>query len=620
MSYGLFIAWALAVVGVLSADQDRTIHQAVQAGDLAAVRAIVEQAPTQVNAKDEMGRTPLHWAARGTNAELLAYLVDKGAVVNALDSNGTAPIHSVASRGNVDGIRILLGKGADIHLVTAEKDTPLHLAAQAGRVEAVRLLAGRGADLERANGYGRTPLVLAARERGGAAVIEALLDLGAKIDAADKSGDTALTLAAWRGTADVVSLLMKRNATVPISGEKGVQLLRRAVSKTLPDLFARMAWMGADLTIEQGGLTLLHAAAEGGSVPIVETLLSKGLDVNRRDANGWTPLLFAVDARRPAVIDLLLARGADKHARTTIGQSAYNIAEDDDARDVMAYLAARDFDRGPARFPELRGPYLGQKPPGKQSEVFAPGLVSGRYSLHANVVFSPDGKEALWTRMGGRAIVSRLVDGRWTYPRTARFGEVALEDSPCYHPDGSRLFDMAWRPFPGGRDTRKENIWVWDKGPNGWTNPRPLDASVNDLPQHWQFSADRAGNVYFSTTIAASSAGDIYVSRLVNGRYARPESLGPPINTEAIEGHPHVAPDGSYLLFCRGERDIYVSFRQPDGRWGETKPLGPEVNTPGMELLPTVSPDGKYLFYFGQGGVRWVDASVIQDARRSDAR
>jgi hypothetical protein len=100
-----------------------------------------------------------------------------------------------------------------------------------------------------------------------------------------------------------------------------------------------------------------------------------------------------------------------------------------------------------------------------------------------------------------------------------------LEDSPCYHPDGSRLYDMAWRPFPGGRDTRKENIWVWDKGPNGWTNPRPLDASVNDLPQHWQFSADRAGNVYFSTTIAASSAAE--------------------------DEFPCVSPDGSYLLFGR---------------------------------------------------------------------
>jgi hypothetical protein len=28
----------------------------------------------------------------------------------------------------------------------------------------------------------------------------------------------------------------------------------------------------------------------------------------------------------------------------------------------------------------------------------------------------------------------------------------------------------------------------------------------------------------------------------------------------------------------------------------------------------------KYLFYFGQGGVRWVDAAVLQDARRKDAR
>jgi hypothetical protein len=68
MSHGLFLAWTVAVIGVLSAGQDRTIHQAVQAGDLAAVRATVEKDGSLVNAKDEMGRTPLHWAARGTNA------------------------------------------------------------------------------------------------------------------------------------------------------------------------------------------------------------------------------------------------------------------------------------------------------------------------------------------------------------------------------------------------------------------------------------------------------------------------------------------------------------------------------------------------------------------------
>ena len=597
----------------------QAIIPAATSGDLAKVRELVEKDPACVNVRGTDGRTPLHWAARGVHLEVLRFLVDRGADVNALDNNGTAPLHSVASRGNVEGIRILLAKGADIHMATADRNTLLHLAAQAGRVEAVRLLVARGADIERANGYGRTPLVLAVRERGGPAVVEALLDLGAKVDAADTYGDTALGLAAWRGTADVVSLLLKRNASVPIDGAQGQQWLRWAVSKAVPELFSRMVQEGADLSIEQGGRTLLHAAAEGGSAPIVEVLLSKRLDINRKDANGWTPLHFAVDAGRTEVVDLLLAKGADKHARTSIGQSAYNVAEDDDDRTMMTFLAARGFDRGPAQFPELRGAYLGQKTPGKTSEVFAPGLVSGRHQLHGNVVFSPDGKEALWSRMGGRAIISRLVDGRWTYPRTATFGGVALEDVPSYHPDGTRLYDMAWRPFPGGRDTQKENIWVWDKGPDGWTNPRPLDAAVNDLPQHWQFSVDRAGHVYFSTSIRGSSGGDIYVSRFVDGRYAKPENLGPAVNSSAEDEFPRVSPDGSYLLFGRNE-DIYVSFRQKDGRWGEAKPLGAAVNTAGMELLPVVSPDGRYLFYFGTGGVRWVDAAVINDVRRMETK
>ncbi len=614
-AYSFLMAFVAVIIGIDAPPQSRTTHQAAQAGDLAALRAITEKAPAQVNAKDENGRSPLHWAARGTNIELLAYLVEKGAKVNALDNNGTAPLHSLSARGNVDGIRLLLAKGADIHIQTAEKNTSLHLAAQGGQVEAVRLLVARGADLERVNAYGRSPLVFAARERGGRAVVEALLDLGAKIDAVDKSGDTALALAAWRGSADVVTLLLERNASVPIDGARGLQLLRSAVSKALPELFSRMVQRGSDLDVEQDGRTLLHAAAEGGSVPIVEILLSRGLDINRKDANGWTPLHFAVDAERTGVVDLLLAKGANKDTRTAIGQSAYNVAEDDDDRDMMTFLTTKDFDRSPARFPELRGAYLGQKPPGRQSEVFAPGLVSGRHALHGNVVFSPDGKEAFWSLMGGQAVVSRLVDGRWTYPRRASYGGTALEDVPCYGHGGTRLYDMAWRALPDGRNTGKENIWVWDKGPNGWTNPRPLDAVINDLPQHWQFSVDREGNVYFSASIRGSLGEDIYVSRVAGGRNQKPENLGPAVNTLEEEGFPHVSPDGSYLLFGRSQ-DIYVSFRGKDGRWGDAAPLGPEVNTPGIELLPVVSPDGKYLFYFGEGGVRWVDAAVIQDTRR----
>ena len=44
-------------------------------------------------------------------------------------------------------------------------------------------------------------------------------------------------------------------------------------------------------------------------------------------------------------------------------------------------------------FPELTGPYLGQKPPGEKPELFAPGIISVEANFeHSTAVFSPDGK------------------------------------------------------------------------------------------------------------------------------------------------------------------------------------------------------------------------------------
>ncbi len=623
----IFFLFAVGMAASLFAAE---IHEAVKAGNLAAVKAVLEKDPGQINAKDETGRTPLHWAARGTNNEVLTYLVDQGASLDVLDNNGTAPLHSLASRGNAEGIRALLAKGADIEIQSPDKNTPLHFASLGRQVEAVRLLVELKADIENPNEKGRTPLVLAAREMAGPDVVRTLLDLGAKIDSVDRDGSTALGLAAWRGSADVVSLLLERKAAVPVQSPKGRQLLEYAVSKGLADLFSKMAEKGADMSFESGkGKTLLHAAAEGGSVPILEILLEKGLDINKKDANGKTPLHFAADMGRTAAVESLLAKGADAGARTVMGQSAYNLAEDNEDKEMMSFLAAKGLDRSPARFPELAGDYLGQTKPGKTAAVFAPGIVSGPYGLHSNIVFSTDGKEAYWSLMipprttgysSGRTLVSRLVDGRWTYPQKAVFSGMALEDVAFFHPAGTRLYDMARRLFPGGQNTGKENIWVWDKDSAGWTNPRPLDAAVNDLPQHWQFSVDREGSVYFSTTIPGGlGGGDIYVSRLVEGRYQKPENLGARVNSPGGEGYPFIAPDGRYLLFGR-DSGIFVSFRQNDGSWGEAKRLGREVNAAGGEMLPIVSPDGKYLFFFGQNGVHWIDAAVIEDMRSKESK
>jgi hypothetical protein len=283
-----------------------------------------------------------------------------------------------------------------------------------------------------------------------------------------------------------------------------------SVEKGLEALFFRFAREGADLT-PSAAPELLDRAAEGGSVAILEELLARGHAVDRRDANGWTPLHFAVDMGRNVAIDLLLAKGASLNARTVMGQTPLNIAEDNRDKETMAFLATKGAQHTPPEFPLLQGEYLGQTKPGRTAVAFAPGIVSARYQAHSNVAFSPDGKTAMWSVLnktrgvgysGGRTLVSRLENGRWTYPVRAFVAGVEVDDCPFFHPDGNSVFDMARRPMPGVVAGEDENIWSWKRKGKQWTAPTPLPGVVNDLPQHWQFSVDRKGNLYFGTTVS----------------------------------------------------------------------------------------------------------------------
>ncbi len=619
------LAGFLFIFGLLSLSQAAEIHQAAEAGDLAKVKALVEKDPACVKAKDGNGRTPLHLAAQGRHLEVLRYLVDKGADLDALDKNGIAPLHILARSGQTEAVRLMIDKGADIDIKDPVKLTPLNMAAESGLEAMVELLIEKGADIENKHAYGRTPLVGAARERGNINVIRMLLDAGADVNSSDKWGATALDLAAWRGFEEVVNLLLERGAALPDDTARTRELLRNAAEKGLAGLFSRVAEKGADLTfpIEDGG-TLLHAAAAGGSVPILETLLAQGLDVNRQDGNGWSPVHFAAEKGRGEATTFLLNKKADINARTLMGQTPYNIAEENGNPDVARALAEKRADPKPPRFPELKGPYLGQDKPGRKPEVFAPGIVSGRYGLHSNVAFSPDGREAFWAIMipprgrgygSGKTLVSRVVEGRWTYPVEAVFEDIPLDDVPFFHPDGTKLYDMASRPITPGGKPGKENIWEWNKSDGTWGRPRPLEEVINNNSLHWQFGVDRKGNIYLTLNIPGSyGESDIYCSRLVDGRYQMPENLGPGVNSSGRDEFPFVDPDGAYLLFVR-DFDIYVSFPDAAGKWGEAKKLGPEINTREMELLPVVSPDGRFLFFSRNQDSYWVDAGIIADLK-----
>ena len=95
--------------------------------------------------KDKNGSTPLHFAARRGNEEIVKVLLEHPKVcVNVIDGSGKTPLHLACSEGHKKICQLLLNYGADIKAITAGKTTPLHNAILNGHTEVARMILNRG--------------------------------------------------------------------------------------------------------------------------------------------------------------------------------------------------------------------------------------------------------------------------------------------------------------------------------------------------------------------------------------------------------------------------------------------------------------------------------------------
>jgi ankyrin repeat protein len=300
MSTTLIRLLAVIVTLVLSmgAARPAEIHDAAKTGNLSLVRALLEKNPALVEAKDDLARTPLHWACRGVHLEVVRLLVERGADVNARDANGVTPLHSVSSRGDVGAAGILLDRGASFEARMSDLSTPLHLAAANGRSEVVSLLVERGAPLDVQDGKEDTPLHAAAHEAHwdiiGLLVGRIRAGQRAGLDAPDFDGCTVLHLAGEAGQTDTAKLLLSRGAGLDLRNTRGQSAYNLAVDAGFKDLAAYLAENGADQGPQRfPGLSGPYL----GQTPPGETpqLFAKGIVSTRRGMYGT--IVFSPDGQ-----------------------------------------------------------------------------------------------------------------------------------------------------------------------------------------------------------------------------------------------------------------------------------------------------------------------------------
>lgn len=141
------------------------IFEAAALGDTARLSILLQQNPALVNAFAPDGFTPLHLAAFFHQPQAARLLLDQGADPAAVAKNPTRlmPLHSAASGRNLATVRDLLDRGAPVNARQVQGWTPLHSAAQNGHEEVVTLLLQHGADPTSQNDDGVSPADVATK-------------------------------------------------------------------------------------------------------------------------------------------------------------------------------------------------------------------------------------------------------------------------------------------------------------------------------------------------------------------------------------------------------------------------------------------------------------------------
>lgn len=339
---------------------------------------VLAESKLDFNTRDDAGDTPLHIAARRGAAQVFEWLTSQGAKLDVTNNAGITPrflalnntnrfarfrlpptedIHEAAQRDDVETLRRLLH--TEPRLITTTNrlgETPLRCAAKHHQTNAVNVLVAAGAAwdeisaamfgradalqpiLERnpnaANtaAYGK-PILHWAVESGSVPAVKLLLAAGAKRDAPDRAGFSALGLAVRSNRTEVVALLRAQG---------GVENLFDYINRGEPE--AAVALLKAHPSLgalpNAAGLTPVQMAVVFGRTRVLAALLELPLPSAppATKPTRFTALHVAAVCNRTNEAALLIQHGADMAALDYLGAQPLHYAAAVGAAEALAML------------------------------------------------------------------------------------------------------------------------------------------------------------------------------------------------------------------------------------------------------------------------------------------
>jgi len=270
-------------------------------GNLDIIKAID---PLNLKYINDYGETYLFYAVRENNIDLINYLMKIGLDINHYTKRGKSLLHY--STDNLELTAFLIGKGVNINKQDSDGRAPIMLSAQRGNIDLVRLYIENNADLILKDNEGKTVLDYAngmtriKHEKVFQPIKDLLKTYGA-------NSGYPLREAVVHGTVDEVKEILKSSKSPADAKDQfgSTALVYTCSVEKLELLYD----YGIDLNIKnQDGLTGLIFASRKGCFDAVKFYIERGAEINAKQGNRT-----ALDnAESSDIIDLLIENGAKR--------------------------------------------------------------------------------------------------------------------------------------------------------------------------------------------------------------------------------------------------------------------------------------------------------------------
>jgi ankyrin repeat protein len=284
---------------------------------------------------------------KSQDSELTTVLENHRDGIFASSSTGKTLLHEAAEAGLPFHCKFLIAAGCSVQKVDQNGKSVLHSAIESLSAETVKvILDSAPALIGVCDRKSISPLILTLQLADSPSIVQLLLSAGLSLGTVEASGMNPLKIAQSLGRIKSVRLLAQKEEVhhnQPVVHP--ISTMKQDGSKTA---LSGNTSKGGGLRLSEDNVavtSVLHDAAKSGSKPVLEFVLSSGVNVDCVDSTGATALMLACLHGSMNCLHLLILHGASTHLTDNRGFNVIHYACDGSSEEVLRYLLLIDQDR-----------------------------------------------------------------------------------------------------------------------------------------------------------------------------------------------------------------------------------------------------------------------------------